>query len=280
GNHFALMETMTTRDYLDFRDKLSPASGFQSAQLREMEILMGLLDEDRIPFGHEKSYREALKNPDGSPSFASEKVRARLEDRPSLREAIHHWLLRTPIQGSFHQDPGDDETLQGFIDAYLASHAEELDRARRSAIEHALSEQDRTRLDEKFETEKAGARNFLYAEDVPEAQRKDRRRLRASMVFIESYRELPLLAWPREILEGLVHFEQSFLIFRQRHARMVERMIGRRVGTGGSAGVDYLDRTALKYRVFHDLWAARTVLLREAALPPIQNAEVYGFAVE
>ncbi|MEM9193595.1 MAG: tryptophan 2,3-dioxygenase family protein, partial [Myxococcota bacterium] len=28
GNHFALMETMTTRDYLDFRDKLSPASGF------------------------------------------------------------------------------------------------------------------------------------------------------------------------------------------------------------------------------------------------------------
>src|SRR5688572_26206610 len=38
AQHFELMETMTTRDYLAFRDKLSPASGFQSAQLREIEI--------------------------------------------------------------------------------------------------------------------------------------------------------------------------------------------------------------------------------------------------
>ena len=42
SSHFALMETLTTRDYLAFRDKLSPASGFQSAQLREIEILLGL----------------------------------------------------------------------------------------------------------------------------------------------------------------------------------------------------------------------------------------------
>src|SRR5690606_24039332 len=32
SGHFAVMETLTTRDYLAFRDKLSPASGFQSAQ--------------------------------------------------------------------------------------------------------------------------------------------------------------------------------------------------------------------------------------------------------
>ena len=49
----------------------------------------------------------------------------------------------------------------------------------------------------------------------------------------------------REVLDGLTSFEQAFVIFRQRHARMVERMIGRRTGTGGSAGVDYLDATAL-----------------------------------
>ena len=55
AGHFELMETMTTRDYLAFRDKLSPASGFQSAQLREMEILMGLDDGERIPLGHEGS---------------------------------------------------------------------------------------------------------------------------------------------------------------------------------------------------------------------------------
>ena len=35
-NHFRLVETLTTRDFLAFRDKLLPASGFQSAQFREM----------------------------------------------------------------------------------------------------------------------------------------------------------------------------------------------------------------------------------------------------
>ncbi|MCP3958076.1 MAG: tryptophan 2,3-dioxygenase, partial [bacterium] len=36
ASHFSLMETMTTRDYLSFRDRLYPASGFQSSQLREL----------------------------------------------------------------------------------------------------------------------------------------------------------------------------------------------------------------------------------------------------
>ena len=102
----------------------------------------------------------------------------------------------------------------------------------------------------------------------------------AALVFLESYRELPLLAWPREIVNALVSFEQSMLIFRQRHARMVERIIGRRTGTGGSAGVDYLDRTALSYRVFEDIWAVRTLQLRRAALPPLQNAHFYGLVAE
>ncbi len=72
--------------------------------------------------------------------------------------------------------------------------------------------------------------------------------------------------------------EQAFVIFRQRHARMVERVIGRRTGTGGSAGVDYLDQTALRYRIFDDVWAVRTLLIRAEALPPLTQPEVYGLA--
>src|SRR6185436_12959537 len=102
--------------------------------------------------------------------------------------------------------------------------------------------------------------------------------IRAALMFIESYRELPLLAWPREILDSIVALEQAFVIFRQRHARMVERVIGRRTGTGGSAGVEYLDNTALRYRVFRDIWAVRTLLLRHAALPSLEHPEVYDFA--
>jgi tryptophan 2,3-dioxygenase len=98
------------------------------------------------------------------------------------------------------------------------------------------------------------------------------------MLFIETYRDLPLLSWPREILAAVIELEQGFVLFRQRHARMVERVIGRRTGTGGSAGVEYLDQTALVYRVFRDLWAVRTMLLpRELAGLP-ESAAFYGFA--
>src|SRR5215510_12549967 len=57
AEHFALMETMRTQVYLTFRDKLSPASGFQSAQMRELEILFGLPAEDRIGFGSEGGFK-------------------------------------------------------------------------------------------------------------------------------------------------------------------------------------------------------------------------------
>jgi tryptophan 2,3-dioxygenase len=60
---------------------------------------------------------------------------------------------------------------------------------------------------------------------------------------------------------------------------MVERVIGRRTGTGGSSGVDYLDETALRYRVFRDLWAVRTMNVRAAAAPELENPDYYAFRV-
>lgn len=279
AQHFALMETLTTRDYLAFRDKLSPASGFQSAQLREIEILMGLDASDRIPLGHE-DYMRALQNADGSESPASRRVRARLADLPTLRQALHAWLYRTPIDGSVPSDPDDPAKVEAMIERFLAAHAKELEGTRAKAMEFALTEQDRERVGARYEREIAGARAYLLAEDLADADattRARRSRIRAALLFIESYRELPLLAWPREVVDSIVALEQAFVIFRQRHARMVERVIGRRTGTGGSAGVDYLDQTALQYRVFRDVWAVRTLLLRQAALPELERPDYYGF---
>lgn len=279
AEHFALMETMTTRDYLAFRDKLSPASGFQSAQLREIEILMGLRDSERIPLGHEHSYMQALRAPDGTESAAYRRVAARLEDRPTLRDALDAWLARTPIQGSTPDASADADRVQAFIESYLEAHGREVQHAKELAAHDALSAADVERLAGRYEKEKAGARAFLEAHDVSDEQRAARSRIRAALLFIESYRELPLLAWPREVIDALVALEQAFVIFRQRHARMVERVIGRRTGTGGSAGVDYIDQTALRYRVFHDIWAVRTILVREAALPPVSAPDAYALGV-
>lgn len=278
--HFALMETMTTRDYLDFRDKLSPASGFQSAQMREIEILLGLEDATRIPLGHEQTYMMALRNADGSPSAASKRVEARRKDTPTIASAIREWLYRTPIQGSVPGQPGDEARVRDFIASYGRVHEGATKSSLALARTDALTPEDETRLEKRYAKEAADAQAFLRAEDVAEPERAKTSRVRAALVFIESYRELPLLAWPREVIDGIVTLEQAFVIFRQRHARMVERVIGRRTGTGGSAGVDYLDQTALKYRIFGEVWAVRTLLVKKGALPPVENPAIYGFSLE
>src|SRR5690349_1892717 len=59
--HWEVVETLNTREYLAFRDKLMGASGFQSAQLRQIEILFGLDEKERIGLGPEGSYMKALE---------------------------------------------------------------------------------------------------------------------------------------------------------------------------------------------------------------------------
>ncbi len=69
----------------------------------------------------------------------------------------------------------------------------------------------------------------------------------------EKHYDLYLLA------EDLVEFDERFLLWRNHHVLMVERMIGHRMGTGGSSGAEYLQRT-LVYRFFPELWTVRTHL--------------------
>ena len=61
------------------------------------------------------------------------------------------------------------------------------------------------------------------------------------------------------LLEALIELDERFLLWRGRHVRMVERMIGHKTGTGGSLGVRYLE-TTLEKRFFPELWEVRTVL--------------------
>jgi tryptophan 2,3-dioxygenase len=282
ADHFRLMETMRTQAYLEFRDKLSPASGFQSAQMREIEILMGLEDDDRIRFGEEGSYLDALRGDAGDRSPALQRVMARLADRPSLKDAVYGWLARAPIQASTPDQPDDEAVVMAWIEDFLARQSAGMEqRKAESLAEQALTDADVRRLEARYAAELERARQYLLATEVDDqAQAARTRRLRAAILFIESHRELPLLSWPAEIIDALIATEQSLLVFRQRHARMVERVIGRRVGTGGSDGVDYLDRTALEYRVFKEVWAARTMLLRRDLCPPVANIDFYGLRSE
>lgn len=75
-------------------------------------------------------------------------------------------------------------------------------------------------------------------------------------VLIKVYRNHPILV---RVCERLVDLDEGFQEWRYRHIKMVERTIGAKPGTGGSAGVGYLQTTLFK-PVFPDLWAIRTEL--------------------
>jgi tryptophan 2,3-dioxygenase len=75
-------------------------------------------------------------------------------------------------------------------------------------------------------------------------------------VLISVYRHHPALG---ELCERLVDLDEGLMEWRYRHVKMVQRTIGTRRGTGGSAGAEYLMRT-LNQPLFPDLWAIRTAL--------------------
>ncbi len=62
---------------------------------------------------------------------------------------------------------------------------------------------------------------------------------------------------PAEVCEALVDIDEGIQEWRYRHVKMVERIIGAKVGTGGSAGAQYL-RSTLFRPAFPDLWEIRS----------------------
>ncbi|MBX6362910.1 MAG: tryptophan 2,3-dioxygenase [Gemmatimonadetes bacterium] len=84
------------------------------------------------------------------------------------------------------------------------------------------------------------------AEPSPEVQR----------ILIEVYRTNPTVS---ELCERLVDLDEGVQEWRYRHVKMVERTIGAKPGTGGSAGVAYLVKTLFR-PAFPDLWAIRSEL--------------------
>jgi tryptophan 2,3-dioxygenase len=274
-DQFRVMETLTPQDFLAFRSKLGTASGLQSFQMREIEAILGPPHQQSAPTHTDPvKYMRAVAT---SPVIAQAIERIRqVQQEKSLRDALQEWLYRTPIQGSRPGDPEDQHVVKTFLTEYLAALAHHNE----GQITHLITGGgDEQAVRAQFSSNYRLAKEFLFAEDIAEAERPHTSRIRAGILFIESYRELPLLAWPRLLIDTVVEMEELFVLWRTRHARMVERIIGRRVGTGGSAGVEYLDQTT-RYRVFPELWAIRTLLLPRTVLPPLQKPEVYGFAVE
>ena len=82
-----VLETMSPMDFLEFRDLLSPSSGFQSVQFRLIENKLGLEKNKRVKIG-KQSYTEHL-------SKADQNIAKKSESSASLFELVEQWLEQT-----------------------------------------------------------------------------------------------------------------------------------------------------------------------------------------
>jgi len=251
-----VLETMTPLDFLDFRDQLIPASGFQSVQFRLIENKLGMRRGDRLQI-NDAPYTSRFTQLDAARVVAS-------EEEPSLFDLIQSWLERTPF---LHF--GDFDFWREYrraVDAMLASD--------RASIRNnpTLTEGEKA-------TQLAGveatAHRFadLFEENAGEpatgpGRHFSRRALQAALL-INLYRDEPILHLPFRLLALLADIERNFTTWRQRHAQMAMRMIGTRIGTGGTSGHEYLDRAAERHRVFADLSALASFYIPRSALPKL-----------
>jgi tryptophan 2,3-dioxygenase len=93
----------------------------------------------------------------------------------------------------------------------------------------------------------------LFSRDVALPNPEDER---VQEVLVRIYKTDPT---NRDVCERLVDLDEGLQEWRYRHVKMVQRTIGTKIGTGGSAGAEYLKRT-LFIPLFPDLWAIRTSL--------------------
>lgn len=250
-----VMETMTPLDFLDFRDYLFPASGFQSMQFRMIESTLGLKEDQRMTY-HGKSYKIAF----------TEEQQAQLEEIEkggSLFELVESWLERTP----FLQLEGFD-----FLSSYKTSVEKMIEREQRSISESDyLSDRMKT-----MRLKMLGDSNTYFSHIL---SRKEHERLikagecrlsydaTMAALLINLYRDKPILNIPFNLLTELTTIDESFTTWRYRHAQMVMRMIGNKIGTGGSSGHAYLAKTAEKHRIFQDLHNISSLLIPRSDLP-------------
>jgi tryptophan 2,3-dioxygenase len=257
-----LLETMTPLDFLDFRHVFRSASGFQSLQFRELEIRLGLRSADRVAYDG-KSYESYLSPED-------RKIIALLEKKTSLFDQVDQWLSRTPFV-----------TMGGF----------DFWQAYRKAVETMISGDEKavkanTSLSDtgrQMELNKLGnvRKQFeaLFSGGTDKMSwRLSAKALRAAL-FIALYRDQPVLQGPFKILNALMDIDETMTLWRYRHALMVQRMLGMKMGSGGSSGHDYLAQTAAKNRIFLDLFGLSTFMIPRSTLPklPRDVEEKMGF---
>jgi tryptophan 2,3-dioxygenase len=248
-----IMETMTPMDFLDFRDMLRPASGFQSWQFKELEAKLGLKFEHR----HGKEYYTSQLRKEHVDLIK------KAEGDKSLLDLLNVWLERMPFfkeEGNWknfavHHTTGD---IHPFWSEY------------RYQYQNSLAEAEKNNLE---------AFDEIFMRTTGNDQRTITAAASKSALFIMLYRGYPMLQLPFQLLNALLEIDEQLSSWRYRHMNMVHRMIGSRIGTGGSTGKDYLKAAADKHYIFKEIAQLNSFLIERRKLPalPAEVEKRLGF---
>ncbi len=252
-----ILETMTPLDFLEFRDLLVPASGFQSFQFRQIELILGLKREQRHEL-NQKGFTHYLK-----PKQAD--LAQKLEASPSLFDHLQRWLERTPFLQTQAFDFWDE--FQKVVHSNLHQDREMIEKAPN------LTEISKQKSLEQVKLSSASFASLfdekVYLDLKNQGQWRFSLKALKAILFIQLYRDEPALHLPFRLLSLLSDLDEWLTTWRHRHALMAKRMIGSRVGTGGSSGFDYLKKATEEHRVFQDLNRLTTFLIPRSQLPPL-----------
>ncbi len=254
-----VLETMTPLDFLEFRELLHGASGFQSMQFRKIEASLGLEMENRFrPDYYKHTQFGGFNEKDFAEISAFEK-------QPSLLQLVENWLERMPFfNEEFWRDWKEAPNESASSDyAPFWSHY-------RVLYEQSLSDRDE-------KADLLGKFDDIFFKTGWGAFRPTA--LRAAL-FIMLYRDEPLFRLPFGVLNSLVEIDEQLGNFRYRHLQMVRRMIGSRVGTGGSSGEQYLQGAVNRNYIFKELAGIITFLIERRHLPslPAQLRQALRFS--
>jgi tryptophan 2,3-dioxygenase len=253
------METMTPLDFLDFRNYLFPASGFQSFQFRAIESLLGLPDTQRMTY-HGKSYDIVF------PDEQKAELKA-IYEKGTLLEIVNAWLERTP----FLNLDGFDfvSTYQDAVESMLTK-----EKAAISRSDYLSDKNKEMRIKMIGDTDtyfKSILEKDTHNRLVEEGKKRLSYEATLAALFINLYRDEPILHLPFQFMTCLIDIDNQMTNWRSRHAQMVLRMIGNKVGTGGSSGHEYLAETASKHQIYRDFHSISTLLIPRSDLPKLPN---------
>ena len=240
-----ILETMTPMDFLDFRDLLRPASGFQSWQFKILEAKLGLKFDER--FG-QHYYISQLKPSDVD-------IIKQAEQGPSVLQLINKWLERMPFLSDskfWNNSKNEHPFFSQYENIYNAGLAE---------------------------SEKGNSETFKKLFYTDSEDRNLSATACRSALFIMLYRGYPLLDVPFDLLDTLLEIDNQMGNWRYRHLNMVRRMIGTRVGTGGSTGAGYLQGAMDKHYIFKEISQLNSFLIDRRKLPalPKELTDVLGY---